>query len=107
VAAKSRPQADPMCAVAGSRTLARRLGERQRRGSDRSRVPALVAALLRREQLSADRLTIEITETSIIEQFDRAKAAVERLAELGVKLAVDDFGAGFTSPTSASSPSLS
>ncbi len=59
--------------------------------------PALVAGLLRHEHLSADSLTLEITETSIIEEFDHAQAAVSRLRELGVEVAVDDFGAGFTS----------
>ena len=59
--------------------------------------PALVAAMLRREGLSPDSLTIEITETGIIEEFDRAQTAVGRLRELGVEVAVDDFGAGFTS----------
>ena len=49
------------------------------------------------KRLSADSLTIEITETSIIEEFDRAQTAVGRLRELGVEVAVDDFGAGFTS----------
>ena len=59
--------------------------------------PALVAGLLRRERLNAGSLTLEITETSIIEEFDRAQAAVSRLRELGIEVAIDDFGAGFTS----------
>jgi diguanylate cyclase len=59
--------------------------------------PAFVAELLGRERLTADCLTIEITETSIIDEFDRARAAVERLRDLGVDVSVDDFGAGFTS----------
>jgi EAL domain-containing protein (putative c-di-GMP-specific phosphodiesterase class I) len=59
--------------------------------------PALVTELLDREQLGPDSLTLEITETSIIDEFDRARAAVKRLRDLGVEVSVDDFGAGFTS----------
>jgi diguanylate cyclase (GGDEF)-like protein len=59
--------------------------------------PALVAELLDREQLGPDSLTLEITETSIIDQFERAQAAVKRLRNLGIEVSVDDFGAGFTS----------
>jgi diguanylate cyclase len=59
--------------------------------------PVLVAELLDREQLGADSLTLEITETSIIDEFEPAQRAVKRLRDLGVKVSVDDFGAGFTS----------
>lgn len=40
---------------------------------------------------------LEITETSIIDEFQRARDAVARLRELGVHVSIDDFGAGFTS----------
>jgi diguanylate cyclase (GGDEF)-like protein len=59
--------------------------------------PGAVAALLSRELLSPESLILEITETSIIEEFERAKLAVIRLRELGVQVSIDDFGAGFTS----------
>lgn len=44
-----------------------------------------------------ERLTIEITETAAIEDIDASIAFVDTLAELGCKVAIDDFGAGFTS----------
>lgn len=59
--------------------------------------PAYVAALLATERLAANCLTLEITETSIIDEFDRAQRAVGRLRDLGVAVSVDDFGSGFTS----------
>ncbi|MGI8507331.1 MAG: putative bifunctional diguanylate cyclase/phosphodiesterase [Solirubrobacteraceae bacterium] len=59
--------------------------------------PGTVGALLARERLSPDSLVLEITETSIIEEFERARDAVGRLRELGVQVSIDDFGAGFTS----------
>jgi diguanylate cyclase len=59
--------------------------------------PHTVAALLARELLSPESLMLEITETSIIDEFERVKDAVGRLRELGVQVSIDDFGAGFTS----------
>ena len=57
----------------------------------------LIAARLHAHRLPAAALQIEITETSIIEEFDRARTAVARVRELGVQVSIDDFGAGFTS----------
>jgi EAL domain-containing protein (putative c-di-GMP-specific phosphodiesterase class I) len=59
--------------------------------------PGAVAALLSRELLSPESLILEITETGIMEEFERARLAVIRLRELGVRVSIDDFGAGFTS----------
>jgi diguanylate cyclase (GGDEF)-like protein len=43
------------------------------------------------------RLIIEITETSAINDIDQTIAFVDTLKELGCKVAIDDFGAGYTS----------
>lgn len=43
------------------------------------------------------RLTIEVTEGAIISSPDQAKRAFEGLRELGVKIALDDFGCGYAS----------
>jgi diguanylate cyclase (GGDEF)-like protein len=59
--------------------------------------PPAVAVALARAGLTPAQLTIEITETSIIHEFDRAQLAVRRLRDLGVHVSVDDFGSGFTS----------
>ncbi|MBV9839341.1 MAG: EAL domain-containing protein, partial [Solirubrobacterales bacterium] len=40
---------------------------------------------------------LEITETSIITEFERTKHVVQQLHDLGVVVSIDDFGAGFTS----------
>ncbi|MGE0023480.1 MAG: EAL domain-containing protein, partial [Hyphomicrobium sp.] len=45
----------------------------------------------------ADRLTVEMTETAMIHDFDAAKAFFDLLREIGCKIAIDDFGAGYTS----------
>ena len=59
--------------------------------------PDTVADLLSQAGLGAESLMLEITETSIIDAFERAKHAVDELRKLGIKVSIDDFGAGFTS----------
>jgi diguanylate cyclase (GGDEF)-like protein len=44
-----------------------------------------------------ERLVIEITETAAINDIDQTIAFVDTLKELGCKVAIDDFGAGYTS----------
>ncbi len=45
----------------------------------------------------AERLIIEITETAMIEDVDQALAFIDTVKELGCRVAIDDFGAGYTS----------
>lgn len=45
----------------------------------------------------ASRLVVEITETCAISDIDATKRCVTRLRDLGVKVAIDDFGSGHTS----------
>ena len=45
----------------------------------------------------ADRLTIEITETTLIDDFDKTRQLISDCKRLGIKFAMDDFGAGHTS----------
>jgi EAL domain-containing protein (putative c-di-GMP-specific phosphodiesterase class I) len=52
---------------------------------------------LRRHGLPPDRLSLEITETVLLEQAGIAISTLERLCGLGVRLAVDDFGTGYSS----------
>jgi diguanylate cyclase len=56
----------------------------------------VIADLLASSPLPADALVLEITETSIITEFERSKQIVEDLRNLGVVVSIDDFGAGFT-----------
>ena len=52
--------------------------------------------LLSRHHFPPSRLTLEITETSVIDNFEQAKLVIEELASVGVIVSVDDYGAGFT-----------
>jgi len=58
-----------------------------------------VAALLRETRFEPARLVLEVTESVLIDDPERAKAALEDLRKLGVRLALDDFGAGYSSLT--------
>lgn len=46
---------------------------------------------------SASRLELEITETSIVSDFDTAKLWVKKAKEAGFEVAMDDFGTGYSS----------
>lgn len=46
------------------------------------------------------RLTIEITESSVIHDFDTANAKLAQLKSLGIAVALDDFGTGYSSLSS-------
>ena len=56
----------------------------------------IAAAVARRPDLSG-RLIVEITETAVIRNLDEAASFVATLHDLGCPLALDDFGAGFSS----------
>ena len=56
-----------------------------------------VQAALQKTGFPADCLELEITETALAEQPDEALQTLQRLGELGVRLAVDDFGTGYSS----------
>jgi len=45
----------------------------------------------------ANRLVVELTETASLHQFEENARFVSQLRELGVRVAIDDFGAGYTS----------
>jgi diguanylate cyclase (GGDEF)-like protein len=56
-----------------------------------------LGALLRANASAAERLIIEITETAAIQDVDDARGFVARVKDLGCRIAIDDFGAGYTS----------
>jgi diguanylate cyclase (GGDEF)-like protein len=58
---------------------------------------ARITALLRRHSGVAERLTIEFTETAAIADLDATARTIAALKALGLRIAMDDFGAGFTS----------
>ena len=45
----------------------------------------------------AERMTVELTETAALQAFEENARFVTRLRDMGCRVAIDDFGAGYTS----------
>ena len=56
-----------------------------------------VADILEATQTPFERLRLEMTEGYFIQHPERAGAAIDKLKQLGLHIALDDFGAGFAS----------
>ena len=56
-----------------------------------------VARILEEADIEPSRLTLELTEGYLIQNPQRAAQSIDRLKALGVKIALDDFGSGFSS----------
>jgi diguanylate cyclase (GGDEF)-like protein len=61
------------------------------------RLPEVVSRLLTDTATPPEALTLEITESGVMSDPARCLAVLDRLADLGVGLAVDDFGTGYSS----------
>jgi EAL domain-containing protein (putative c-di-GMP-specific phosphodiesterase class I) len=46
---------------------------------------------------SPERITVELTETAVLRDFDTALHSIAALRALGMKVALDDFGTGYSS----------
>ncbi|MEJ7786375.1 MAG: bifunctional diguanylate cyclase/phosphodiesterase [Solirubrobacteraceae bacterium] len=57
----------------------------------------VVTGALAESELPAPALCLEITETAIIQHLDRVASRLEELRRLGVQIAMDDFGSGYSS----------
>lgn len=60
---------------------------------------AKVREVSARHRIPRERLVLEITETVPVVDLERAATQIDRFGELGVKVALDDFGSGFSSLT--------
>jgi diguanylate cyclase (GGDEF)-like protein len=58
---------------------------------------ASIESLMQAHPGVAERLIVEITETVAIQDIDDVRAFVGRLKHFGSRIAIDDFGAGYTS----------
>lgn len=54
-----------------------------------------LGTLVRESTFPAERLTLELTEQALVHDIDGSAAQLARLAEEGMRIALDDFGAGF------------
>jgi len=60
-------------------------------------LPAEVADLLAAHGVPASLLELEVTESAIVLDPVRARRLLQNLSDLGIRLSIDDFGAGYTS----------
>lgn len=58
-----------------------------------------ITGILAYSGLAAEKLWLEVTETALVEEIDRASEVLYRLSELGVGISIDDFGTGWASLT--------
>jgi EAL domain-containing protein (putative c-di-GMP-specific phosphodiesterase class I) len=58
---------------------------------------ASIESLMRAHPGAAERLIVEITETVAIQDIDDIRGFITRLKNFGSRIAIDDFGAGYTS----------
>jgi len=56
--------------------------------------PDTVARALNTHNISPEKLLIEITESAVMMDEDRAMGILNRLANMGVRLSIDDYGTG-------------
>ncbi|QRM29176.1 EAL domain-containing protein [Microvirga sp. VF16] len=63
----------------------------------RQDIVQLVEDTLRETNLNPESLELELTEGSLLKDVERTKQVLQRLKKLGVRLAIDDFGVGFSS----------
>lgn len=60
-------------------------------------IVSLVQDVLAETGLNPNRLELEITESTIIDDKERALLTLRQIKELGVTIAIDDFGTGYSS----------
>jgi EAL domain-containing protein (putative c-di-GMP-specific phosphodiesterase class I) len=56
-----------------------------------------VASVLETTHFPANRLQLEVTESYVLENPERARMAIANLKALGTAVALDDFGTGYSS----------
>ncbi|MBP6898515.1 MAG: EAL domain-containing protein [Burkholderiaceae bacterium] len=87
-------QSQSALAKAGVRRVAVNLSTRDLMDQE---LPEKLEAILRRHGARAEGYCLEITESAIMDDPERAEATLNRLSERGYKLSIDDFGTGYSS----------
>jgi len=63
----------------------------------RPSTPLTIMSLCHRYQFDPRRLEVEVTETSVLSDFDAARNQLDLLRKSGIGVVLDDFGSGFAS----------
>lgn len=54
-----------------------------------------ILSILAETELPPHRLELELTESALVDNFSKARRAIEQLRQAGVRIALDDFGTGY------------
>ena len=60
-------------------------------------LPNLLRAVLESHEVPAEMICVELTESSLMDDPVNAQSTLSKLRELGVELAIDDYGTGYSS----------
>ncbi len=58
-----------------------------------------IIAVVKASGVAATRIEFEITETAMLTDFTQAQRTISRLSDMGCRIALDDFGSGYTNFT--------
>ncbi|SDN05602.1 putative bifunctional diguanylate cyclase/phosphodiesterase [Vreelandella arcis] len=60
-------------------------------------LPRQLAELLARYHLAADQVSLEVTESAVMQDIEAATRTLNELSRLGMSIAIDDYGTGYSS----------
>ncbi|GAB3551436.1 hypothetical protein GCM10027343_35640 [Noviherbaspirillum agri] len=60
-------------------------------------LPEVISRALRRYEIPASSLQLEITESLVIRDVQKATAVLRQISDTGISIAIDDFGTGYSS----------
>jgi EAL domain-containing protein (putative c-di-GMP-specific phosphodiesterase class I) len=94
IVARSATRCKALCADGLDLKLSINLSTRDLLDQD---LPGKLARLLEREQVAPRMLCLEITESAIMDDPQRALQTLQSLHAMGLRLSIDDFGTGYSS----------
>ena len=56
-----------------------------------------LASIVAEERIAPDRLTVEVTESAVIDDLEKSAQVIADIRRRGIKVALDDFGTGYSS----------
>ncbi len=63
----------------------------------RQNVSMNILSIMLQQNFSPNRLEIEVTETAIMRNMERARATIANFKQAGIRISLDDFGTGYSS----------
>jgi diguanylate cyclase len=69
------------------------------RSLDEDTLPDRIMSVLDAYSMSASSLTVEITEDLVVADLLKGRAVLNRLRDFGIRVAIDDFGSGYSTLT--------